>query len=118
VREIEPLTQIQARALLDQHLPDTLAERAATERRILELANGHPGTLVNLARRARRGTLRELREFSATQTQQRVNLSVLVLLALLMMLLFIRADGYTVAAIATLLLMLLRPFLYRSMRAR
>jgi hypothetical protein len=52
VREIQPLTTDQARELLNQHLPNTLAERAATERRILELANGHPATLVNLARRA------------------------------------------------------------------
>lgn len=116
VREIQPLPTDQARELLDQHLPDDLAERAATERRILELAAGHPATLVNLARRARRGTLRELREFSAPQTQQRVNVSVLVLLVFLMLLLFIRADGYTVAAVATLMLMLVRPFFYRSMR--
>ena len=116
VREIQPLTTDQAHALLDQHLPDDLAERAATERRILELAAGHPATLVNLSRRARRGTLRELRDFSAPQTQQRVNVSVLVLLALLLMLVFIRADGYTIGAAATVMLMLLRPFFFRSMR--
>ncbi len=117
VEEIRPLSRDQAQALLNEHLPDTLDDRAATERRILELAAGHPATIVNLGRRARRGTLRELREFSAPQTQRRVNMSILVVLALLIVLLGIRANGYTIAVAATLMMMLVRPFLYRSLKA-
>lgn len=90
---MKPLSRPQALALVRQHLPDNVADPQATERRILELGQGHPATLVDLARRTQRGTLDEVREYQSTQNSP-INLGWLLVFPLFILLLMWRADGY------------------------
>jgi hypothetical protein len=105
--ELKPLSRSQALALVRQHLPANVADPQATERRILELGQGHPATLVDLARRTQRGTLDEVREYQSTQNSP-INLGWLLVFPLFILLLMWRADGYFLAACGMVAFFILR----------
>jgi len=116
VIRISPLTTEQAAALADQELPPDIPRRAATLRRIVDMGSGHPATIVNLCRQAKRGTLRELRHLE--NAPKRFNLVWLLLIPILILIIIwrYRIDSYMASALLLTLLMLLRPIIYRSVR--
>lgn len=110
VHEIKALDKDTATDLVREHLPETVAEPDATERRITQLGSGHPGTLVNLATQTKRGTLSEIREYRAPKTTEPTSLVWVLLIGAMFGLLLWRADGYTVTAILMLTLYIIRRF--------
>jgi hypothetical protein len=112
--EIKPLGRAEALALVRQHLPIDIADPKATERRILELGQGHPATLVDLARRTQRGTLDEVREYQSTQNQP-INLGWLLIFPLFIGLLMWRADGYFLAACGMVAFFILRRLVWMQL---
>lgn len=105
--EIRPLSRSAALDLIHLHLPAAVADPLATQRRILELAQGHPATIVRLATQTERGNLAEVREYQAGR-QETVSLGWLLVVPALFLLLLWRTDGYMVAAAAILGIMILR----------
>jgi hypothetical protein len=112
--EIKPLSRAEALCLIRQHLPINVADPKATERRILELGQGHPATLVDLARRTQRGTLDEVREYQSTQNQP-INLGWLLIFPLFIGLLMWRADGYFLAACGMVAFFILRRLVWMQL---
>lgn len=113
--ELKPLSRPEALALVRQHLPDNVADPQATERRILELGQGHPATLVDLARRTQRGTLDEVREYQSTQNPT-INLGWLMVLPLFILFLMWRADGYFLAACGMVAFFIVRRLAWQQLR--
>lgn len=113
--EIKPLSRSDALALIRQHLPSDVADPQATERRILELGQGHPATLVDLARRTQRGTLAEVREYESAQNPP-INLGWLMVFPLFILLLMWRADGYFLAACGMVAFFILRRLAWQQLR--
>jgi hypothetical protein len=113
--ELKPLSRAEALGLVRQHLPATLADPQATERRILELGQGHPATLVDLARRTQRGTLDEVRDYQSAQNQP-INLGWLLVFPLFILLLMWRADGYFLAACGMVAFFILRRLAWQQLR--
>ena len=113
--EIKPLCRAAALTLVRKHLPPDVADPQATERRILELGQGHPATLVDLARRTQRGTLAEVREYESTQNQP-INLGWLMVFPLFILLLMWRADGYFLAACGMVAFFILRRLAWQQLR--
>jgi hypothetical protein len=105
--ELKPLGRPDALAIVRQHLPTDVVDPQATERRILELSQGHPATLVDLARRTQRGTLDEVRQYESIQNPP-VNLGWILVFALFIWLLMWRADGYFLAACGMVAFFILR----------
>lgn len=112
--EIQPLERSEALALARKHLPDVVVDAQATERRILELGKGHPATIVDLATRTQRGTLEEVRHYESTQIAP-INVGWLLIFPLFFLLLLWRADGYMIAALSMLAIMVLRRLLFRQL---
>jgi hypothetical protein len=112
--EIKPLGRAEALALVRQHLPADVADPKATERRILELGQGHPATLVDLARRTQRGTLDEVRDYQSTQNPP-INLGWLLIFPLFIGLLMWRADGYFLAACGMVAFFILRRLVWMQL---
>jgi hypothetical protein len=115
LHEIKPLSRSEALALVRQHLPANVADPVATERRILELGQGHPASLVDLARRTQRGTLQEIREYQSPQTQP-INVGWLLVLPLFLVFLYYRADGYFLAACGMVAFFILRRLAWEQLR--
>lgn len=116
--DLKPLTNREARTLAEKHLPDGLdvEDRETALRRITRMANGHPATIVSLARRVKNASLREMREWQST-TRPTVALGWLVLLPLLAILMLLRGDdAYWISLVAMMGYILMRPMLYRAMR--
>lgn len=116
VVRIPPLTNSEAQALADQHLPTNIPRRRATLRRIVDMGNSHPATIVNLCKQAKTGTLSELRHLESTPRM--FNFGIILLLPVLILLLVWRyqVDSYLASALILATMMLLRPFIYRSVR--
>ncbi|MCB0127206.1 MAG: hypothetical protein KDE58_33320 [Caldilineaceae bacterium] len=112
--EIKPLERSDALSLVRKHLPDRVVDPQATERRILELGKGHPATIVDLATRTQRGTLEEVRNYESTQITP-INLGWMLIFPLFFLLLLWRADGYMIAALSMLAIMVLRRLLFRQL---
>jgi len=118
VRDLSPLQRAEAQALAERHLPAEVEDRQAVTRRILDLSNGHPATVVALARRARSGTLREMRRWRSA-TKKHIPLGWLILVPLLAVLLLLRRDdAYWVSLVAMMGYILLRPMLFRTLWTR
>jgi len=115
VVEILPLERSTALALARQHLPIDIQQPAAVERRILELANGHPATIVRLATQTTSGTLAELRHYQAPAQQKTFNIGWILLMAMLFAIMFYQYNGYLVAAVTTIAIIVLRRLLIRYM---
>jgi hypothetical protein len=115
LHEIKPLSRSEALALVRQHLPANVADPVATERRILELGQGHPASLVDLARRTQRGTLQEIRQYQSPQTQP-INIGWLLVLPLFLVFLYYRADGYFLAACGMVAFFILRRLAWEQLR--
>ncbi|MCB0187145.1 MAG: ATP-binding protein, partial [Caldilineaceae bacterium] len=113
-QEIKPLGRAEALSLARNHLPDQIVDPQATERRILELGKGHPGTIVDLATRTQRGTLEEVRHYASNQVAP-INLGWILLFPIFFLLLLWRADGYLIAALSMLAIMVLRRLLFRQL---
>ncbi len=113
---IPPLTADEAKALANSHLPDDIPKRSKTLRRIVNMADGHPASIVNLCHQAKLGTLPELRTLE--NAPRRLNVVFLLIIPLLFMLFIWRysLDSYMLSALVMVALMLSRPFLYRSLR--
>ena len=113
---IPPLSKPQAQELADQHLPTGIPRRRATLRRIVDMGNGHPATIVNLCKQAKTGSLSELRHLESTPRM--FNFGIILLLPILILLLVWRyqVDSYLASALLLAAMMLLRPFIYRSVR--
>ena len=117
VQEMKPLRTAEAQTLLWQNLDrEAVRKPEVVERRILDEAGGNPKTIVDLARRVRRGDARELR--TVYSPAPKINLSWLVLVAVISFAMIARwqVDSYTVAGILFAVALLLRPLLYRSLR--
>lgn len=112
--EIKPLGRAEALALARAHLPEEVADPQATERRILELGKGHPGTIVDLATRTQRGTLEEVRHYASNQVEP-INLGWVLIFPLFFLLLLWQADGYIIAAFSMLAIMILRRIFMRQL---
>lgn len=117
VKRLQPLKRDQARALAEQHLPNKLADRETTVRRIVDLSDGHPATIVSLARRARRGTLAELRGFDVPRPK--IGLAWLIVVPILALLIVSRwhQDSYWLSLGLLAISILMRPLFYRSIRS-
>ncbi len=115
VIRITPLSNEQAQKLANQHLPD-IHRRRATLRRIVSMGNGHPATIVGLCKQAKSGSLSELRHLETTP--KTFNFGIILLLPLLILVLVWRyqVDSYLASALLFAGMMLLRPFIYRSVR--
>ena len=116
--DLKPLNHREARTLAEKHLPSGLdvEDREAALRRITRMANGHPATIVALARRVKNASLREMREWQST-TRPKIALGWLALLPLLAILMLLRGDdAYWISLIAMMGYILMRPMLYRAMR--
>lgn len=113
-RELSPLPRAAAKALANAHIDaDVTVLRQNAINRIVREANGHPSTIVDLARRTHRGTLAEMRTYHTNRT--RVSAWPLLLLPVLFLLVYLRSDGYMIMAVTTLAIMMIRPLLMRSM---
>ncbi len=113
---IPPLSKIEAQDLADQHLPTDIPRRQATLRRIVDMGNNHPATIVNLCKQAKTGSLSELRHLESTPRM--FNFGIILLLPILILILVWRyqVDSYLASALLLAAMMLLRPFIYRSVR--
>jgi hypothetical protein len=115
LHEIKPLGRSESLALLRQHLPTVVVDQPATERRIMELGQGHPSTLVDLATRTQRGTLEEVRQYQSPQNQP-IHLGWLMIFPLFIGLLWWRADGYFLAACGMVAFFIVRRLAWQQLR--
>jgi len=119
LKRVDPLGREQARALAQSHLPPDLADHEAVVQRVVDVGDGHPATIVALSRRVRRGSLAELREFSANP-RRRVALGWMIVVPALALLIVSRwqlgPDSYWLSLALLAASILLRPLFYRSIR--
>jgi hypothetical protein len=119
LERVDPLGREQARALAQSHLPPDLADHEAVVQRVVDVGDGHPATIVALSRRVRRGSLAELREFSANP-RRRVALGWMIVVPALALLIVSRwqlgPDSYWLSLALLAASILLRPLFYRSIR--
>jgi hypothetical protein len=119
VARIYPLGREQARALATANLPPDLADREAVVQRVVDVGGGHPATIVALSRRVRRGSLAELREFSANP-RRKIALGWMIVVPALALLIVSRwqlgPDSYWLSLALLAASILLRPLFYRSIR--
>ncbi len=113
-REIKPLNRITALAVVRKNLPSDIQDPQTVERRILEVAHGHPASLTRLATQTKRGTVEEVRDYRSTQAEP-TNLLWLCFIALFVTLLWWRADGYVVVAFAGFIFYALRRYVMRRL---
>lgn len=116
VKHIKALSKDEASQLLWSILDrNSLRKPEAVERKLLREASGNPGALTKLAHRIQRGDANELR--SIESPVRRVPIDVLVIVIALIFVVYMRRefDGY-MAAVLTVTMILLRPFLYKSIR--
>jgi hypothetical protein len=119
VARVDPLGREQARALAAANLPSDLADREAVVQRVVDVGGGHPATIVALSRRVRRGSLAELREFSANP-RRKIALGWMIVVPALALLIVSRwqlgPDSYWLSLALLAASILLRPLFYRSIR--
>lgn len=120
---LEPLPPRQALDLALAHLPDSITDRETIARRIVAEAQGNPGHIVALARRARTGSIQELRSLHIPRKP--VPLGIILIVPLMALLIVTRwhldADpttSYWLSLALLALAILLRPIFYRSIRRR
>ncbi len=118
VIRIAPLTPEEAAALADEHLPPNLDRRKAIKRRILQMGQGHPATIVALCRQAEKGTLSELRKMETAVKNVSILWVILVILMASFIVLRYQYDSYVATFALIAATVVFRPLFYRSIRGK
>ncbi len=118
VIRIAPLTPEAAAALAEEQLPPILERRDAIKRRIIQMGQGHPATIVSLCRQAKKGTLSELRKMETAAKNVSLLWVILVVLIASFIVLRYQYDSYVATFALIAATVIFRPLFYRSIRGK
>lgn len=117
VEEIRPLTAAQSETLANEWLSQTVANRQAMIKQIVEQANGNPRRLERLCDRVQRGGLKELRGIRDTPRQkQYVNLSIFLVIPVFLIAYRFRGntDYYLLTMISIIIAVIFRALISKA----